>query len=43
MTMMNMAASQVAQATLQMKAGKLALEEAGLSPKSGGWGAVPGG
>ena len=37
MIMMNMTATQVAQTALQMKAGKLALEEAGLSVKTGGW------
>ena len=37
MTLMNMAATQVAQTALQMKAGKLALEEAGVSVKTGGW------
>jgi len=37
MTLMNMAATQVAQAALQMKAGKLALEEAGIRLKTGGW------
>ena len=37
MTMMYMAATQVAQTTLQMKAGRLALEEVGLSVKTGGW------
>jgi multimeric flavodoxin WrbA len=42
MTAMKAAASQVAQAALQMKAGKLALEEAGIQPKSSGWALVPG-
>jgi len=42
MTLMRMAANQVTQATLQMKAGRLALEEAGVTMKSGGWGPVPG-
>ena len=37
MTLMNMAATQVAQAALQMKAGRRALEEAGISIRSGGW------
>lgn len=37
MTLMNMAATQVAQTTLQMKAGKLALEKAGIRVKTGGW------
>jgi len=38
MALMNMAAPQVAQTTLQMKAGKMALQEAGLSLRPGGWG-----
>jgi multimeric flavodoxin WrbA len=42
MTAMKAAASQVAQAALQMKAGKLALEEAGIQTKSSGWALVPG-
>jgi len=42
MTGMRAAASQVAQAALQMKAGKLALEEAGIQIKSPGWALVPG-
>lgn len=37
MTLMHMAATQVVQAALQMKAGKRALEEAGIRVKSGGW------
>jgi multimeric flavodoxin WrbA len=42
MTAMKAAASQVAQAALQMKVGKLALEEAGIQTKSSGWALVPG-
>ena len=42
MTAMHAAASQVAQAALQMKAGKLALEETGIQIKSTGWALVPG-
>ncbi|MEW6444080.1 MAG: flavodoxin family protein [bacterium] len=42
MTLMRMAAGQVAQAALQMKAGRLALEAAGASVSSGGWGPVRG-
>jgi multimeric flavodoxin WrbA len=42
MTLLRMAATQVAQATLQMKAGRLALEEAGVRLKSASWGPVPG-
>ncbi len=37
MTMMNMAATQVVQAAVQMKAGKLALEEAGITFQTAGW------
>jgi multimeric flavodoxin WrbA len=42
MTAMRAAASQVAQAALQMKAGKRALDEAGIEVKSTGWALVPG-
>ena len=35
------AASQVAQAALQMKAGRMALDEAGMDLKSTGWALVP--
>ena len=42
MTLMRMAAGQVAQAALEMKAGRIALAEAGVTLKSGGWGPVPG-
>jgi multimeric flavodoxin WrbA len=42
MTLMRMAASQVAQTALQMKAGRLALAQAGVRIKSGGWGPVSG-
>jgi len=41
-TAMRAAAGQVAQAALQMKAGKLALEEAGIQINSPGWALVPG-
>ncbi len=37
MGMMNMAATQLARAALQMKAGSLAMEEAGIDPRTGGW------
>ena len=37
MTVMQSAATQVAQAALQMKAGKIALDKAGIQLKSSGW------
>jgi multimeric flavodoxin WrbA len=43
MTAMKAAAGQVTQAALQMKAGKLALEEAGIHLQSMGWAPAPGG
>ena len=42
MVAMRSAASQVAQAALQMKAGKLSLDEAGIQLKSTGWALVSG-
>jgi hypothetical protein len=42
MTLLRAAAIQVVQAALQMKAGKLALEEAGLQVKSKSWAPVSG-
>jgi multimeric flavodoxin WrbA len=42
MTAIQAAASQVAMAALQMKAGRRALEQAGLQIKSRGWALVPG-
>jgi hypothetical protein len=41
MTVMQSAASQVAQAALQMKAGKMALDKAGIKIKSSGWAPAP--
>ena len=42
MTTLRAAASQVAQAALQMKAGKRALDAAGFQPKTSSWVPVPG-
>ncbi len=42
MTVMRSAATQVAQAAIQMKAGKIALDKAGLQLKSSGWAPAPG-
>ena len=41
MTVMRSAASQVALAALQMKAGRLALDQAGIELKSSGWAPAP--
>lgn len=41
MTVMQSAASQVAQAALQMKAGKIALDQAGIRLKTSGWSPAP--
>ncbi|MBW2008662.1 MAG: flavodoxin family protein [Deltaproteobacteria bacterium] len=42
MTLMSMAATQVARSALQMKAGRIAMEKAGILAKTGGWGPVTG-
>jgi multimeric flavodoxin WrbA len=41
MTVMRSAASQVAQAALQMKAGQIALDQSGIQLKSSGWAPAP--
>jgi hypothetical protein len=41
MTVMRSAATQVAQAAIQMKAGKIALDKAGIQLRTSGWAPAP--